>query len=61
MAGLERGLRTPRLYTILRLLPGLHVTFVEFAEEFERSLHTKCGAGGRTTVPKRKRTRHDVR
>jgi transcriptional regulator with XRE-family HTH domain len=60
-AGLERGLHSPRLYTILRLLPGLHVTFVEFADEFERSLHTKRGAGGRTTVLKRKRTRQNVR
>jgi hypothetical protein len=52
-AGLERGLHTPRLYTILRLLPGLHVTFIEFAGEFERTLHTKGGAGGRTTCPRR--------
>jgi hypothetical protein len=49
------------LYTILRLLPGLHVTFVESAEEFERTLHTKGSAGERTTVPKHKATRHDVR
>jgi hypothetical protein len=28
--------------------------FVEFAREFERTLHTKGGAGGRTTVPKHK-------
>jgi hypothetical protein len=38
-----------------------HVTFVEFAGEFERSLHTKGGAGGRTSVPKHKPTGHNVR
>jgi transcriptional regulator with XRE-family HTH domain len=44
---LERGLRIPRLDTIFQLLPGLHVTFVEFAAEFERTLRAKNGAGGR--------------
>ena len=38
MAGLERELHTPTFYTIVRLLPGLHVTFVEFVQEFERIL-----------------------
>jgi hypothetical protein len=33
------------LETIYRLLPGLHVTLVEFAKEFERSLRAKGGAG----------------
>jgi transcriptional regulator with XRE-family HTH domain len=28
LAGLERGLHTPTLYTMCRLLPGLHVTFI---------------------------------
>ena len=38
LASLERGVHTPRLYTIARLLPGLHITFVEFVQEFERIL-----------------------
>jgi len=38
LAGLERGLHTPTLYTVCRLLPGLHVTFVEFCRTFERIL-----------------------
>jgi transcriptional regulator with XRE-family HTH domain len=38
LVGLESGRRTPTLYTIVRLLPGLHVTFVEFVQEFERIL-----------------------
>ena len=59
-AGLERGLHIPTFETIYELLPGLHVTFVEFAEEFERSLRAKDDAGGRTTVPKRKAIRHNV-
>jgi hypothetical protein len=33
------------LETIYRLLPGLHVTFVEFAKAFERNLRAKDGAG----------------
>jgi len=48
-AALERGLQSPRLYAILRLLPGLRVTFVEFAGEFERTLHAQSG---QTTVRK---------
>jgi transcriptional regulator with XRE-family HTH domain len=35
--GIDRG-HTPRLYTVLRLLADLHVTFAEFAREFERTL-----------------------
>jgi transcriptional regulator with XRE-family HTH domain len=38
LAGLERGVHTPTLYTMCRLLPDLHVTFVEFVQEFERIL-----------------------
>ena len=38
MAGLERELHTPTFYTIVRLLPGLHVTCVELVQEFERIL-----------------------
>jgi hypothetical protein len=34
----ERGRHTPGLYTIVRLLPGLGVTFVEFCRTFERIL-----------------------
>ena len=34
----ERGMRNPTFYTIVRLLPGLHVTFVELVQEFERIL-----------------------
>jgi transcriptional regulator with XRE-family HTH domain len=44
-ASLERGRRTPTLETVFKLLPGLHVTFVEFAQEFERTL--RDGAKGR--------------
>jgi hypothetical protein len=36
-----------------------HITFVEFAEEFECMLRAQGGAG-RTTVPKRKGTRHNA-
>jgi transcriptional regulator with XRE-family HTH domain len=51
LAGLERGLHTPTLYTVCRLLPGLHVTFVEFCRTFERNLSkTHLPASrGRTT------------
>jgi hypothetical protein len=38
LAGLERELHTPTLYTIARLLPGLGVNFVEFCRTFERIL-----------------------
>ena len=39
MGGLERGLHSPTLETIFKLLPGLRVSFVEFAQELERVLH----------------------
>jgi hypothetical protein len=58
--GIDRG-HTPSLYTVLRLLADLHVTFVEFARQFEPIQRAQVGAGGRTTVPKRKGTRHNVR
>jgi transcriptional regulator with XRE-family HTH domain len=32
------GCTRPRFYTIARLLPGLHITFVEFCRTFERIL-----------------------
>ena len=35
---LERGGCTPTLETIYRFLPLLQITFLQFAEEFERSL-----------------------
>lgn len=38
MGGLERGQHSPTLETILKLLPPLKLTFVEFAAEFERVL-----------------------
>lgn len=38
MSSLERGLHTPTLETIYKLLPVLGVTFAEFAAEFEKSL-----------------------
>ena len=38
MSGLERGLHTPTLETIYKLLPALEVSFTEFAAEFERCL-----------------------
>jgi ribosome-binding protein aMBF1 (putative translation factor) len=60
-ASLERGLHIPTLETIYELLPGLHVTFAEFAEEFERILRAQNNPDGPTTVPKPKRTRHDGR
>ena len=42
--------------------PGqCHVTFAEFAEEFKRILRAHGGAGGRTTAPKHKGTRQNVR
>jgi transcriptional regulator with XRE-family HTH domain len=46
-AGLERGLRNPRLDTIFELLPALHVTFAEFAGEFESILATQSNSDGR--------------
>jgi transcriptional regulator with XRE-family HTH domain len=56
-AGLERGLHSPTLGTIFRLLPRLHVTLAEFAKEFERNLRAHGGAGEQATVPKHKGTR----
>jgi transcriptional regulator with XRE-family HTH domain len=38
-AALEHGRSSPTLYTVCRLLPGLHVTFAEFAQELEGSLN----------------------
>jgi hypothetical protein len=38
-----------------------HVTLAEFAEGFKRILRAHGGAGGRTTVPKHKGTRQNVR
>lgn len=37
MSGLERGLHTPSLETIFKLLPVLQVDFGQFAVEFMRS------------------------
>jgi transcriptional regulator with XRE-family HTH domain len=37
-SGLERGLHTPTLETMLRLLPYLKVSFSEFAIEYEKCL-----------------------
>jgi len=41
MGGLERELHTPTIETIYKLLPVLGVSFVEFAAEFERVLHSR--------------------
>jgi transcriptional regulator with XRE-family HTH domain len=41
MSGLERGLHSPTLGTIFRLLPVLGVSFAEFAAEMERQLQVK--------------------
>jgi transcriptional regulator with XRE-family HTH domain len=38
MSGLERGLHTPTLDMIFRLLPVLGIRFAEFAGEFEKSV-----------------------
>jgi len=38
MSGLERGMHNPTLYTVLRFLPYLGVTFPQFAVEFNKSL-----------------------
>jgi transcriptional regulator with XRE-family HTH domain len=38
LGGLERGLHTPTLDTIYRLLGPLGVTLTEFSQEFERIL-----------------------
>jgi hypothetical protein len=45
--------------------PGWTAAFLRpkwwVAQEFERTLRAKAGAGGRTTVPKQKGTRHNLR
>jgi len=38
MSGLERGLHTPTLETVLRFLPILKASFPEFAAEFDKCL-----------------------
>jgi len=38
MGGLERGLHSPTLDTIMKLLWRLEVSFVDFAAVFEREL-----------------------
>lgn len=38
MGRLERGLSNPTIEMTLRLLPSLHVSFPEFAQEFDRNL-----------------------
>ena len=41
MSGLERGLHVPSIHTVYKFLPLLQITFVQFAEEFERELRRK--------------------
>jgi len=41
MGKLEREQHTPTIESVYKLLPALHVTFVEFAAEFERALHSR--------------------
>ena len=41
MSGLERGLHSPTLGTIYRLLPVVGVSFAEFAAELDRQLEIK--------------------
>jgi transcriptional regulator with XRE-family HTH domain len=41
MGGLEREKHTPTLESIYRLLPALGISFVEFATEFDRALHSR--------------------
>jgi transcriptional regulator with XRE-family HTH domain len=38
VSGLERGLHTPTLETVIRFLPFLKVSFPEFAAEYDRCL-----------------------
>lgn len=38
MSGLERGIHTPTLETIFKLLPELDVSFQTFAREFDAAL-----------------------
>ena len=58
LASLERGVHTPRLYTIARLLPGLGVTFVGFVQEFERILKEVITGEAAALPPTRRR--HNV-
>ena len=41
MGSIEREMHTPTLETIYKLLPALGISFVEFASEFERVLHSR--------------------
>ena len=41
MGGLERERHTPTLESIYRLLPVLEISFVDFAVEFDRVLHSR--------------------
>jgi transcriptional regulator with XRE-family HTH domain len=38
MSGLERGKHAPTIYTLYKLFVALDISFVDFAQEFERSL-----------------------
>jgi transcriptional regulator with XRE-family HTH domain len=38
VSGLERGMHTPTLETVIRFLPFLKVSFPEFAAEYEKCL-----------------------
>ena len=38
MGGLERGLHSPSIETIYKLLPIYRINFVKFAEQYEKSL-----------------------
>jgi len=38
MGGLERGLHSPSIETIYKLLPIFRITFVQFAEQYEKSM-----------------------
>jgi transcriptional regulator with XRE-family HTH domain len=52
LAKAEAGRHNPSMYTMVRLLPGLRVTMVEFAEEYERNLRAaraETGLGYRRT------------
>jgi transcriptional regulator with XRE-family HTH domain len=60
LASLERGVHTPRLYTIARLLLGLHITFVEFIQEFERILKEVIAGEAAALPPTRRRSGSDL-
>jgi transcriptional regulator with XRE-family HTH domain len=47
LGGLERGLHTPTLDTVYRLLGPLSITLTEFSQEFERILHMSGRPSGR--------------